>query len=128
MVGRKSSTPTTSKTTYSREDKSVKFGAVAVGDGVAVRGTRGSAPTATSPIAATAITIEVPSTDLQAVATHWHELPPRERKILSMRFYDGMSQDQIGQRLGISQMQVSRLLAHALGYLRPRLLGLTETG
>jgi RNA polymerase sigma-B factor len=66
--------------------------------------------------------------DLQAVATHWHELPPRERKILSMRFYDGMSQDQIGQRLGISQMQVSRLLAHALGYLRPRLLGLTETG
>ena len=66
--------------------------------------------------------------DLQAVATHWCELPPRERKILSMRFYDGMSQDQIGQRLGISQMQVSRLLAHALGYLRPRLLGLTETG
>ena len=28
-----------------------------------------------------------------------------------MRFYDGMTQDQIGQRLGISQMQVSRLLA-----------------
>jgi len=52
---------TTSKTTYSREDKTVKFGAVAVGDVVAVRGTRGSAPTATSPIAATAITIEVPS-------------------------------------------------------------------
>jgi RNA polymerase sigma-B factor len=66
--------------------------------------------------------------NLQAVATHWHELPPRERKILSMRFYDGMTQDQIGARLGISQMQVSRLLAHALGYLRPRLLGLTEAG
>jgi RNA polymerase sigma-B factor len=66
--------------------------------------------------------------DLQAVATHWHELPLRERKILSMRFYEGMNQNQIGERLGISQMQVSRLLAHALGYLRPRLLGLTETG
>ena len=64
--------------------------------------------------------------DMQAVATHWGELPPREQKILLMRFYDGMTQDQIGQQLGISQMQVSRLLGHALGYLRPRLLGLDE--
>jgi RNA polymerase sigma-B factor len=40
-----------------------------------------------------------------------------------MRFYGGMTQDQIGQRLGISQMQVSRLIGHALRYLRPRLLG-----
>jgi hypothetical protein len=52
---------TTASTTYSREDKTVKFSAVAVGDVVAVRGSRGSSPTATSPIAATAITIEVPS-------------------------------------------------------------------
>jgi len=37
-----------------------------------------------------------------------------------------MTQAQIGQQLGISQMQVSRLLSHALGYLRPRLLGLDE--
>jgi hypothetical protein len=37
-----------------------------------------------------------------------------------------MTQDQIGQRLGISQMQVSRLLGHALRYLRPRLLGFEE--
>jgi RNA polymerase sigma-B factor len=43
-----------------------------------------------------------------------------------MRFYGGVTQDQIGQRLGISQMQVSRLLGHALGYLRPRLLGFAE--
>ena len=43
-----------------------------------------------------------------------------------MRFYGDMTQDEIGQRLGISQMQVSRLLGHALGYLRPRLLGLDE--
>jgi RNA polymerase sigma-B factor len=54
------------------------------------------------------------------------QLPSREQKILLMRFYGGMTQDQIGQRLGISQMQVSRLLGHALRYLRPRLLGFDE--
>jgi RNA polymerase sigma-B factor len=64
--------------------------------------------------------------DMQAVAAHWPELSPREQKILLMRFYGSMTQDQIGRQLGISQMQVSRLLSHALGYLRPRLLGLDE--
>ena len=63
---------------------------------------------------------------IQAVAAHWGELPQRERRILVMRFYGEMTQAQIGHQLGISQMQVSRLLAHALGYLRPRLLGLPE--
>ena len=62
--------------------------------------------------------------DMQAVATHWGELSPHEQKILLMRFYGGMTQDKIGQQLGISQIQVSRLLGRALGYLRPRLLGL----
>jgi DNA-directed RNA polymerase specialized sigma subunit len=37
-----------------------------------------------------------------------------------------MTQVQIGQRLRISQMHVSRLRAHALGYLRSRLLDLRE--
>ena len=37
-----------------------------------------------------------------------------------------MTQDQIGRKLCVSQMQVSRLLSHALGYLRPRVLGLDE--
>ena len=64
--------------------------------------------------------------DMQAVATHWRELPPHEQKILHMRFYGGMTQDKIGQQLGLSQMQVSRLLGRALGYLRPRLLGLDQ--
>ena len=63
---------------------------------------------------------------MQAVATHWGELPLREQKILLLRFYGGMTHAQVGQQLGISQMHVSRLLAHALGYLRPRLLGLPE--
>jgi RNA polymerase sigma-B factor len=64
--------------------------------------------------------------DMQAVATHWGELSPHEQKVLLMRFYGGMTQDKIGQQLGISQIQVSRLLGRALGYLRPRLLGLDE--
>ncbi len=60
---------------------------------------------------------------MQAIATHWGELPQREQQILLLRFRSDMTQAQIGQQLGISQMHVSRLLAHALGYLRQRLLG-----
>jgi len=62
--------------------------------------------------------------DMRTVAAHWGELPAREQKILFLRFYGDMTQAQVGQQLGISQMQVSRLLAHALGYLRPRLTGI----
>jgi RNA polymerase sigma-B factor len=63
---------------------------------------------------------------MRAVAAHWGELPLREQKILLMRFADDMTQAQIGQQLGISQMHVSRLSSHALGYLRQRVLGLQE--
>jgi RNA polymerase sigma-B factor len=61
---------------------------------------------------------------IQAIAAHWGELPRRQQQILVMVFFGEMTQAQIGRQLGISQMQVSRLLARALGYLRPRLLGL----
>jgi RNA polymerase sigma-B factor len=64
--------------------------------------------------------------DMNAVATHWGELPPREQKILLMDFYSDMPQTEIGRRLGISQMHVSRLRARALGHLRSRLLDLEE--
>jgi RNA polymerase sigma-B factor len=60
--------------------------------------------------------------DMEAVATHWDELPEREQRILVMRFYGNLTQAEIGMRLGISQMHVSRLLARALGHLRSRLL------
>jgi RNA polymerase sigma-B factor len=60
---------------------------------------------------------------LRAVAAHWGELQSREQQILIMRFYGDMTQAQIGEQLGISQMHVSRLTAGALGYLRARLLG-----
>ncbi len=58
---------------------------------------------------------------------HWGELPTREQKILLMDFRGGMTQAQIGQRLRISQMHVSRPRTHALGYLRLRLLDLDGT-
>jgi len=63
---------------------------------------------------------------MQSVAAHWSELPAREQGILVMRFYHDMTQAQIGKQLGISQMHVSRLMAHALGHLRVRLLGEPE--
>jgi RNA polymerase sigma-B factor len=58
---------------------------------------------------------------MEAVAAHWAELPRREQRILIMRFYGDMTQAEIGHSLGISQMHVSRLLAHALGLLRQRI-------
>ena len=46
------------------------------------------------------------------------QFPPRERMILHLRFFEGMTQSEIAGRLGISQMHVSRLLARALAQLR----------
>jgi RNA polymerase sigma-B factor len=60
---------------------------------------------------------------MHAVSAHWGELPPREQQILIMDFGDGLTQAQIGRRLGISQMHVSRLRTRALGRLRARLFG-----
>ncbi|SHI88212.1 RNA polymerase sigma-B factor [Tessaracoccus bendigoensis DSM 12906] len=45
-------------------------------------------------------------------------LSKRERKVISWRFVDDLTQLQIAQRLGCSQMQVSRILRHALKLLR----------
>ncbi len=45
-------------------------------------------------------------------------LPPRDRKILSLRFVANMTQSEIGEELGISQMHVSRLLSRTLVKLR----------
>jgi RNA polymerase sigma-B factor len=50
------------------------------------------------------------------------QLPRREQQILEMRFIDEMTQTQIGARIGVSQMQVSRLLAQCLAQLRHRML------
>ena len=64
--------------------------------------------------------------DMEAVNTHWEELPEREQRILVMRFYGNLTQTEIGDHLGISQMHVSRLLARALAHLRSKLLESAE--
>jgi RNA polymerase sigma-B factor len=48
-------------------------------------------------------------------------LDERERTILSLRFYGNLTQTEIAQQVGISQMHVSRLIARALGRLREQL-------
>ena len=45
-------------------------------------------------------------------------LPDRQRAVLTLRFFEDMSQSQIAERVGVSQMHVSRLLAKALATLR----------
>jgi len=45
-------------------------------------------------------------------------IPARERLVLQLRFADDLTQSEIAERIGVSQMQVSRLLRHALEQLR----------
>ncbi len=52
---------------------------------------------------------------VQALAS----LPAREQLILRLRFFDGLTQSEIAQRVGLSQMHVSRLLSASLERLRP---------
>ena len=49
-------------------------------------------------------------------------LPDRERTILALRFFEGLTQSQIAARIGVSQMQVSRLLGQTLTHFRDQLL------
>jgi len=48
-------------------------------------------------------------------------LPEREREILRMRFEDGLTQTQIAEKIGISQMHVSRLIRKSLSRMRDHL-------
>jgi RNA polymerase sigma-B factor len=58
----------------------------------------------------------------QTLAPLLDELPERERTILVLRFFGNMTQTQIADRVGISQMHVSRLLAQTVAQLRRRML------
>ena len=49
------------------------------------------------------------------------ELEPRERLILYLRFVEGRTQKEIGEEIGVTQMQVSRLLTRILTQMRSRL-------
>ena len=58
----------------------------------------------------------------QTLAPLLDELPERERTILVLRFFGNMTQTQIADRVGISQMHVSRLLAQTVAGLRRKML------
>jgi RNA polymerase sigma-B factor len=58
------------------------------------------------------------SEDRALLAPGLRALDDRERKILHLRFYEGLTQSQIAQQVGISQMHVSRLIRRALEKIR----------
>ncbi|MFE2571725.1 RNA polymerase sigma factor SigF [Streptomyces mirabilis] len=60
--------------------------------------------------------------DFNALAPMIAELDDRERRIIHMRFVDELTQAQIGEHLGVSQMHVSRLLSRTLAKLREGML------
>jgi len=59
--------------------------------------------------------------DREALRPLLEALPERERTVLVLRFFESMTQTQIAERVGISQMHVSRLLAKSLARLRDQL-------
>ena len=58
------------------------------------------------------------SEDRAVLAPGFRALDERERRILHLRFFDGLTQSQIAQQVGISQMHVSRLIRRALEKIR----------
>ncbi|MEV0204725.1 MULTISPECIES: RNA polymerase sigma factor SigF [unclassified Streptomyces] len=63
--------------------------------------------------------------DFHALAPMIAELDDRERKIIHWRFVEELTQAEIGERLGVSQMHVSRLLSRLLAGLREGMLSTT---
>ena len=59
--------------------------------------------------------------DRLVVADLLADLEPRDRLLVQLRFYEEMTQQEIAERLGISQMHVSRLLARCMDALRRKL-------
>ncbi|MEV1008478.1 SigB/SigF/SigG family RNA polymerase sigma factor [Streptomyces sp. NPDC049881] len=64
--------------------------------------------------------------DRESVRSPLRELPEREREILYLRFFHGMTQSRIARQLGISQMHVSRLLSRACESVREQVEGTGE--
>jgi RNA polymerase sigma-B factor len=61
--------------------------------------------------------------DRESLRPLLEQLTERERQIILLRFFHSMSQTQIAEELGISQMHVSRLLARSLAQLRSGMQG-----
>jgi RNA polymerase sigma-B factor len=68
------------------------------------------------------------SEDRAVLAPGFKALDERERKILQLRFFDGLTQSQIAQQVGISQMHVSRLIRRSLEKIRDEIASDEETG
>jgi RNA polymerase sigma-B factor len=60
--------------------------------------------------------------DFHTLAPLIAELDERDRRIVHMRFVEELTQAEIGERLGVSQMHVSRLLSRTLTRLRAGML------
>ena len=60
--------------------------------------------------------------DVETVRPLIAALPERQRTVLTLRFFENLTQTQIADRIGCSQMHVSRLLARALDTLRSQAL------
>jgi RNA polymerase sigma-B factor len=58
------------------------------------------------------------SEDRAVLAPGFKALDPRERMILHLRFFEGLTQSQIAEQIGISQMHVSRLIRRAVEKMR----------
>ena len=56
--------------------------------------------------------------DVLSVRPLLERLSPRDRRILALRFFQGWTQQQIADDVGVTQMQVSRLISKALRRLR----------
>ena len=86
------------------------------------------------------VTEDVPLAEAQGSADRGHELaelradlrevlrhlPEREQQVLLLRFHGDLTQSQIAERLGISQVHVSRLLSRTLAVLREHFLADAE--
>ena len=67
------------------------------------------------------------SEDRAVLAPGLRVLDERERRILHLRFFEGLTQSQIAQQVGISQMHVSRLIRRALEKIRDEIAADAET-
>src|SRR5207248_10881582 len=68
------------------------------------------------------------SEDRAVLAPGFRVLDERERKILHLRFFKGLTQSQIAQQVGISQMHVSRLIRRSLEKIREEIGDAEEDG
>jgi RNA polymerase sigma-B factor len=85
-------------------------------DAPAPGGDRSAAP---APASTGSVDPHFERTEVQlAIRSLLATLNPSDRRIVELRFFDELSQDEIAARLGVSQMQVSRLIHRSLDHLR----------